>query len=123
MSFLTITKGVTTIEVDVSADGGASEREPRRIGETVDVWSGGLSSSVSAEYREWEFPAAMMAAADYETLRDLVALDAVCTISGDAVGGVPYSVVIRVTSGPFVPDVASVGGFKRRAALSIRQAI
>jgi hypothetical protein len=122
MSFLTITKAGTTIIVDVSAAGGATEREARRVGETVDVFSGGLSSSVSAEYREWEWPAALMTQAAYETLRALVALDAIVTVNGEAVGNVATPAMVRVTGAGYVQDVRDPTGFKRRAVLNVRAA-
>jgi hypothetical protein len=121
-NFLTITKGATTIIVDVGAASGATEREARRTGETVEVFTGGLSSSVSAEFREWDWPAAMMSQTTYEALRTLVAMDARVTLNGEAVGNVAIAAIVRVTGGPYVPDKTQAEGFKRRASLSARQA-
>lgn len=123
--FLTISDGVTTLVVDVSAEGGASERESRRVGETVETGTGTLASSVEAEFREWDFTAAMMAAADYETLRAFVALDRRRTVAGnaiDATGGPGLTCIVRATAGPYVRDDLGALGFRRRVALHIRQA-
>lgn len=121
MSFLVIRRGTTSVVVDVGTDGGASETGGRLIGETVPTVAGPLASTVSGCYREWKFPAAMMSPAAFETLRALLALDAQCLVSGDALGtSAGLKCRVRMTGAPFVSDLVTPTKAKRRAALTVR---
>lgn len=118
MAFLTITRGAHTVTLDVSTDG-ARERERVQIGSSDRAFSGRWRSDVSAEFRQLDFSAPRITDADYTELLAACALDRLCAVSGDAIGGAPINAIVKVTEVPFVDDVTDGGYFTRAVTLSV----
>jgi hypothetical protein len=123
MSFLTVQPlgGGSTITLDVSADGGASELAPVRIGSASRSMSGSFRSDIRTEKREWSFVLAMQAIGLFETFRTMVKNGAFLTVAGDAV--VPssgFAAVIDIGECSFVESSPTTEGYLKRAALTVR---
>ncbi len=105
MAFLTIA-GIT-VEAQTNA---AQESEGTLVGERVRTFSGTLRSTVRARKRAWSFTTPPLTAADAATLRAAIALDAVVSCAGDALGGA-VDCMVRVTQAPFQQDTRQASDF------------
>lgn len=118
-AFLTITKGGTSLDLDIDVDS-ARETDPEQIGSTSRAFDGSFRGDAE-DFRTWSFVAVFRDPEEYDDLRDMVAGDAAVTVSGLAMGGGTINAIVKVSEGSFVDDAAAANGFSRVAALSIRQ--
>jgi hypothetical protein len=119
---LTITKGATTIEVDILTES-AQELPSAKVGSAGRVMGGRIRSSISNEFREWQFTHAIMLADDFETLRNMVKNGAFVTVAGrlvKSVGG--FLATVELGASDYVEDTSVADGFKQRVVMTIKTA-
>lgn len=99
MPFLTIA-GIDVSVVEMA------EQDPVEVGDEERTYSGTLRGNITTEKRRWQGTGLEVARADYEALRNAVALGAHVTVSGDALPA-SRTMRVRLSGGEYVRDGTS----------------